>query len=148
MILAGSLCMDSLRLEKGYRLWGADVHTEYDPYQSGMGWTVKLGKSGEFIGKQAASALAHTEPSIRLVCLTIDDPTCVLFPYDPYYEGAPVGNVTTSNRVCSIGTTIAYTYLAAELSHPGTVLSVGLNQTPALVVSEPLFDPGMHRIKQ
>ena len=40
----GAGAFDSLRLEKGYRLRGSDIHTEYDPFEAGLGWTVKLDK--------------------------------------------------------------------------------------------------------
>ena len=48
MISAGQGCFDSLRLEKGYRLWGGDIYTEYNPYETGMAWTVRLNKKEDF----------------------------------------------------------------------------------------------------
>ena len=56
LIAAGQGAFDSLRLEKGYRLWGSDIYTEYHPYQTGMGWTVRLGK-GDFVGRDACLVL-------------------------------------------------------------------------------------------
>ncbi|MCG8368624.1 MAG: hypothetical protein MJA27_35465, partial [Pseudanabaenales cyanobacterium] len=47
-----ALSFDTLRLEKGFLLWGTDIHTEYDPYEAGLGFAVKLNK-GNFIGKEA-----------------------------------------------------------------------------------------------
>ena len=55
VIAAGGGAFDSLRLEKGYRLWGNDIHTEYDPYEAGLGFAVKLRK-GDFIGRDALIA--------------------------------------------------------------------------------------------
>ena len=51
-VLAGYYAIDSLRMEKGYRVWGADIGPEVDPYSAGLGFCVKLDK-GEFIGRQA-----------------------------------------------------------------------------------------------
>src|SRR5712691_950397 len=48
----GYKAVDSLRLEKGYRVWGADIGPEVNPYEAGLGFTVKLDK-GEFIGRDA-----------------------------------------------------------------------------------------------
>ena len=47
----GGGAFDSLRLEKGYRLWGQDIHTEHDPLGAGLGFAVKWDK--EFQGRQA-----------------------------------------------------------------------------------------------
>ena len=38
IIAAGGGGFDALRLEKGYRLWGADINSEYNPYEAGLGW--------------------------------------------------------------------------------------------------------------
>ena len=43
-VACGGAAYDSLRLEKGYRLWGADIDEEHDPYEAGLGWAVKLDK--------------------------------------------------------------------------------------------------------
>ena len=50
----GGAAYDSLRLEKGYRLWGADIDEEHDPWEAGLGFAVKLGK-GDFLGREAAA---------------------------------------------------------------------------------------------
>lgn len=146
MIAAGTMCMDSLRLEKGYRLWGTDVHTEYNPYEAGLGWTVKLDKE-DFLGKEATVNAKAEGIKRKLTCLTIDDPQAVLFPYEPVYnDGVAIGNITTANRGYSVGTTIAYAYLPIDL--PTGELSVGTGRHNATVAREPLFDPTMARMKQ
>ena len=44
LIAAGLGAFDSLRLEKGYRLWGQDIGTEYDPISAGLGFAVQVGQ--------------------------------------------------------------------------------------------------------
>ena len=58
LVAGGYRAIDSLRLEKGYRLWGQDIDEEHDPYEAGLGWAVRLSKEADFIGRQAAAALA------------------------------------------------------------------------------------------
>ena len=58
IVPAGMGAFDSLRLEKGYRGWGTDVYTEYNPYEAGLGWTVKLDKPS-FRGSEAARQLSE-----------------------------------------------------------------------------------------
>ena len=50
MICSGAGAFESLRLEKGYRSLGSDIHTNTNPYESGLGFTVKLKKDTDFIG--------------------------------------------------------------------------------------------------
>ena len=56
---AGSGAFDSLRLEKGYRLWGQDIHTEHDPFEAGLGFAVRMDK-GDFQGRDALEAILRT----------------------------------------------------------------------------------------
>jgi len=53
--MAGMRAMESLRLEKSYRMWGSDLTPDYTPYEAGLDRFVRLGK-GPFIGKQALEA--------------------------------------------------------------------------------------------
>ena len=55
LVAAGGGAFDSLRLEKGYRLWGSDIHSEYNPFEAGLGWAVRLNK-GDFLGRDALAA--------------------------------------------------------------------------------------------
>ena len=44
IIAAGRAAFNSLRLEKGYRSWGADMTTEHNPYEAGLGFAVRAAK--------------------------------------------------------------------------------------------------------
>ncbi|MGH8924280.1 MAG: GcvT family protein [Acidimicrobiia bacterium] len=140
---------DSLRLEKGYRGWGIDVFTEYDPYQAGLGWTVKLEK-GDFLGADACRALAATPPTRKLACLTLDEPGSVVMGYEPVMDGDRcAGHVTSANFGYSVGSFIAYGYLPAELATEGQRLELIYfgERVAATVAPDPLFDPKMERMR-
>jgi glycine cleavage system aminomethyltransferase T/glycine/D-amino acid oxidase-like deaminating enzyme len=149
LVLCGLGAMDSLRLEKGYRLWGVDVHTEYDPYEAGLGWTVKLGK-GDFIGRDAAAA-AHGRPAQKVLsCLTLTDPRATLMGYEPVLDGERVvGHVTSSNFGYSVGLQIAYAYLPPSLAVQGKGLAIEYfgERYDATVAHDPLWDPDMSRMR-
>ena len=69
----GGGAFDSLRLEKGYRLWGQDIHTEHDPLEAGLGFAVKWDK--EFQGREALERIRDAGgPARTLACMTLDDP--------------------------------------------------------------------------
>ena len=75
-VAGGYKAIDSLRLEKGYRVWGADITPDETPYEAGLGFAVKLDK-GDFLGRDALVA-AQDEPLERkLACLVLDDPRAV-----------------------------------------------------------------------
>ena len=150
MIAAGMGCFDSLRLEKGYRGWGADIHSEYSPYQAGLGWTVHLKKRQDFIGKETCKSLKTQPLTKKLCCLTSEHPEAMALGYEAVlHEGEAVGYITSANYAYSMGCFVAYSYLPSELSEPGTsveVLYFG-EAIPFVVSEEPLFDPEMARLK-
>src|SRR5580765_3718736 len=52
LVAGGYKAIDSLRLEKGYRVWGSDITPDETPYEAGLGFAVKLDKDG-FVGRDA-----------------------------------------------------------------------------------------------
>lgn len=146
--IAGRGAFNSLRLEKGYRSFGTDMTYEHDPYEAGVGFAVKLDK-GDFIGK---AALERRKENVRrrLTCLTIDDPRSVVMGKEPVYDGdRAVGYVTSAAYGYTIGKGIAYAWLPAELTAPGTSVQIGYfdQRVEAVVAEEPLFDPTMSRLR-
>ncbi len=63
---AGYYALESLRLEKGYRAWGRELTPDYNPYEAGLGFAVKLDK-GDFIGRDALLAAKGKPPARRLL---------------------------------------------------------------------------------
>ena len=112
LVAGGYKAIDSLRLEKGYRVWGADISPEDTPYEAGLGFAVKLDK-GDFVGRDALVSAA--EPDRRLRCLTLADPRAVALGSEPVRVGDdPVGRVTSGGYGYTVGASIAYAYLPAE----------------------------------
>ena len=151
MISAGQGCFDSLRLEKGYRLWGGDIYTEYTPYEAGLAWTVRLNKKEDFVGKEACLKLKDKPLKKQLCCIVSDDPGAIAFGYEPIFKngGPAIGHVTTGNFGYSVGKYIAYGYLPSEHAEPGTNVEIEFlgKRYKATVSNEPLWDPHMDRIK-
>ena len=143
IIPLGGAAFDSLRLEKGYRLWGAELHTEYNPYEAGLGFGVKLDK-GDFLGREALLRAQEHAPARRLCCLTFDDAGSVVMGKEPILDGERVlGYVTSANYGYTVGTGIAYGYLPAAYARPGTRIEVQyFDRRYGVTVSrEPLYDP-------
>jgi glycine cleavage system T protein len=147
LVPGGYRAIESLRLEKGYRVWGSDVTTTDSPFEAGLGFAVKM-KKGEFIGREALERAG--EPTRRLACLVLDEPRSVVLGSEPVrFEGRPLGRVTSGGYGYSLASSIAYAYLPSELVEPGTRVSVGVfgRDVGAEVRAEPLFDPGNEKVR-
>jgi glycine cleavage system aminomethyltransferase T/glycine/D-amino acid oxidase-like deaminating enzyme len=147
LVAGGYKAIDSLRLEKGYRVWGSDVTPEDTPFEAGVGFAVKLDKD-EFIGREAL--LERTEPERRLACLVLDDPRAVALGSEPVrVAGELVGRVTSGGYGYTVERSIAYAYLPAFALEPGTGVEVEIfgEWVAGSVVEEPLFDPRGERIR-
>ena len=124
IVAAGGGAFDSLRLEKGYRLWGQDIHTEHDPFEAGLGFAVRMDE-GEFQGREALRRILDEGSTEKLACLTLDDPTDVVMGKEPIlHDGRVVSYVTSAAYGYSIGRGIVYGYLPVELAVEGTPFEV------------------------
>ena len=150
VIAAGGGAFDSLRLEKGYRLWGSDIHADYNPLEAGLSFAVKMRK-GEFLGRAAIERARAQGLSRRLCCLTLDNPQAVVLGKEPIFHGdAVVGYVTSANYGYTVGKSIAYGYLPVECAHEGTRLTVYFfgARHAATVSRDPLYDPEGRRLRE
>ena len=146
LVAGGYKAIDSLRLEKGYRVWGADITPEDTPFEAGLGFAVKLDKEA-FVGREALAAAA--EPERRLRCLSLADPRAVALGSEPVRVGdALVGRVTSGGYGYTVGASIAYAYLPAE-HDVGTEVAVEIfgEWVDGVVAAEPLYDPAGERIR-
>jgi len=149
MLAAGYRAIESLRLEKGYRYWSADIHSEYNPYEAGLGFAVKLQK-GDFLGREALERIKAQGVTRKLSCLIIDDPAAVALGGEPLLDGERVlGFVTSAGYGYTVRQSIVYGYLPVEYAFPGTRVELQLFGVlyGATVMKEPLYDPKNEKIK-
>lgn len=129
---------------------GGDVYTEYNAYESGLGWTVKLEKRSNFIGREASAKLKAAPLKRKLCCLTLDAPDGVALGNEPIFaNGQCVGHVTSANYGYSVGKFIVYGYLPVEHTTPGTQLEIEYfgQRFLATVSADPQWDAKMERLK-
>ncbi|HKH31947.1 MAG TPA: FAD-dependent oxidoreductase [Gaiellaceae bacterium] len=147
LVAGGYRAIDSCRLEKGYRVWGADITPEDTPYEARLGFAVKLEK-GDFVGREGL--LAKQEPERKLVCLVLDDPRAVALGSEPVrVDGRTVGRVTSGGYGYTVERSIAYAYLPAEDAEVGNRVEVEIfgECVRGEVASEPLYDPAGSRLR-
>jgi 4-methylaminobutanoate oxidase (formaldehyde-forming) len=150
LVAAGYRAIDSLRLEKGYRVWAADLDPAHTPYEAGLDFCVKLDKPGGFAGRDALVAQRESGVPVTLACLVLDDARTVVSGNEPVRVGDTVlGRVTSGGQGWAADASIAYCYLPVEAGKPGQRVSVGVfgSWVGATVAATPLVDPTGERIR-
>ena len=114
LIDAGYRAIESLRLEKGYAYWSAEVTPDTNPYQAGLGFAVALDKS-DFIGCEALRRIHEKQPSRKLATLTIDGFAPLIGGETILSDGMVVGTTTSGGYGYTVQKTIALGYLPVDL---------------------------------
>src|SRR5262245_61841470 len=152
---AGYRAIESLRLEKGYRAWGADIGPDHSPLVAGLGWAVKLKGETQFQGRAALEAQLH-QRLLRLLAAFTAGPSVLWLGRERIYrDGKRVGWLTSGGYGHTIGCAIGYGYfrdaekgvMRDQLLSGGYELEVATARVPAVIFFEPLYDPAMSRIK-
>jgi glycine cleavage system aminomethyltransferase T/glycine/D-amino acid oxidase-like deaminating enzyme len=148
IIAAGRGAFNSMRLEKGYRLWGTDMTSQHHPYEAGLGFSIAKDKEG-FVGCEAVAARKDQPATRALRCLTVDDGTSMVLGKEPVYvNGEAAGYVTSAAYGYSVGKPIVYAWLPASVGLGDSVeVEYFGERIAATVAADPLFDPGMERLR-
>jgi glycine cleavage system aminomethyltransferase T/glycine/D-amino acid oxidase-like deaminating enzyme len=150
LVAGGYRAIDSMRLEKGYRVWAADITPDDTPYEAGLDFCVRAEPT--FIGADALEGEAggaRNEPRRRLRCLVLEDPRAVALGNEPVRAGGEVvGRVTSGGYGYTVERSIAYAYLPAQVAE-GAAIEVDIfgRWVAGAVVREPLFDPAGGRVR-
>jgi len=145
----GYRAVDSLRLEKGYRYWSADITPEYTPLESGQAFCVKLDK-GDFQGRDALVRQKAEGLTRKLCCLVLAEPAAVALGNEPVFDDDRViSRVTSGGYGYWVGESIAYAYLPIALAALGSTLAIEVDgkRIPATVQRDPRYDPTNSSIK-
>ena len=141
--LVGMRAMDSLRIEKSYRMWAQDLTIEYSAFEAGLDRFVRLDK-GDFVGREALIKQREDGVPQRFVTLevTVDDADPI--GNEPIYQdGTMVGRATAGAYGHHVGKSLALAYVQPGAAEPGTALEVEIlgNRFPATVIPESPYDP-------
>jgi len=146
---AGYKCLDSLRLEKGYRYWSSDITPLENPLEAGLGFCVKFSK-GDFIGKEALQKIKAAGLKRKLATITLDIDTGLYGGEAVYGPGNQLmGRLRSGGFGYTVGKTIGLVYLPLELAQPGTPLEVEIfgERVKAEVAADVLYDPKGERLR-
>lgn len=143
----GSRALMSLRLEKGWGVWGMDFRPDYTAAMSGLDAFIDWDK--DFVGKAAALAEREAGPKDRLVTMVIDTDLDVVGDEAILQDGQCIGHITSGGYAHHARASVAMGYIRADLSADGTALQVEIDGTmrPARVASTLLHDPSGSRMR-
>jgi 4-methylaminobutanoate oxidase (formaldehyde-forming) len=152
---AGYHALDSLRAEKGFRHWGADMGPADTPFEAGLGSTVALGKTTPFVGRDALRGRADEPLSRRLVHVRIDDPEPLLYHGESLRRGGEiVGRVTSGAFGHTLGTAVGLAFIEAPpgeieaiAASPDIRVDIAGRLAPATLSDQPFYDPGGERLR-
>jgi dimethylglycine dehydrogenase len=145
----GMYATDSLRLEKCYRAWKVDLTHEFTPLEASLDRFVALDKPA-FLGREALLHQRDAGVARRLVPLLVDaEDADAPFCASVFAGRERVGLVGSAGYGHTLRQSIALAYVASELATPGTALEVEIfgARHPAVVATEPLYDPGNQRLR-
>jgi sarcosine dehydrogenase len=155
IVPAGYRAIESLRLEKGYRAWGADITPNDNPFEAGLGWAVKLKSGKPFLGRAALEKAAGVPLRKRLMTFTVGNPAVVLAGRETILrDGAPVGYLTSGGWAYTVDANIGLGYVrnpdgvSDEFLLAGDYkLEVATERVPAKLHMMPVYDPTNMRVK-
>ena len=149
LIVGGRLAFNALRLEKGYRSYGADITREHRPDQAGLGFAVSKTKT-DYLGYEALSTAPMTQR--RMVSLTSDFQFGAPNPGSPVRDtaGQTIGYTASSDFGYSVGKTITYAWVDPEYTQADAhvVIQHFDRSVPAVVATDPLYDPNGDKIRR
>lgn len=145
----GLYAVNSLRIEKGYRGWGAELTNEVTMTDADMGRFLKLDKD-DFTGKAATLAQNNDERTLQLVYFEVEADDSDVRGNEPIFSGETVVGLTTSGAYGHFTKkSLGFGYLPPAMSAPGTQLQIGLlgERREATVLKDPAHDAANERLR-
>ena len=137
---AGLGARDATRLEAALRLWGNDMDESVNPYEAGLGWTVKLDK-GDFIGGEALRQVKAEGPRRRLIGLKTEPGNIARHGAGVTADGKRVGVITSGTHSFFLGYPIALAMVEGPSFRVGDRVAVEVRgrEASAEVVKLPFY---------
>ncbi|MBE7551730.1 MAG: FAD-dependent oxidoreductase [Anaerolineales bacterium] len=145
----GYKVLDSLRLEKGYRYWSADITPTDNPLEAGLGFCVRFEKE-DFVGREALLKIKSAGLRQKLCTLVVGGEAGLLYGGEPVYANSRIiGRIRSGGYGYTIGQNIGLAYLPLDLAEKGTQLEVGIfgERVGAEVAANVLYDPQGLRLR-
>lgn len=146
----GLYAINSMRMEKAYRGWGAELTNEITLIESDMERFFAGAKKGDFIGNVATQEMKASGPTIKLVCLEIEAGDSDARGGEAVFaDGRVIGVTTSGGYGHRTGKSLAFAYLSADRAQPETALTVELlaKEHRAKILADAAYDPLNERLR-
>jgi len=148
--MVGMRAMESLRIEKSYRMWGSDLTPDYTPFEAGLERFVRMNK-GEFIGRAALVRQQAAGIPTRFVTLEVHGVTDAdPLGNEPLFAGNTlVGRATAGYYGHVLGKSLALGYVGAQHAAVGTQFGIEIlgERRKATVLRDSPWDPDNARLR-
>jgi 4-methylaminobutanoate oxidase (formaldehyde-forming) len=152
--LVGLHAVDSLRLEKGYKHWSADITPDDTPFEAGLGFCVKMDKP-DFIGRDTLLKQIENGLKRKLVIFTIEDPEPLIYHDEPIYRN---GDLVSENTHGSYSHLLRRGIGMCYLKNPDGItdewimsgkydINVEGKMFPIKIYLQPPYDPNSKRVR-
>ena len=137
----GNRALMSLRLEKGWGVWGLEFRPDFNAVESGMDAFINWNK--DFVGKQATAKFKEEGVARKLVTVTIDSPIDVTLDEAVLKDGEAVGYITSGSYAHHVKQSMAMAYVSSDYAAEGSELDVEIlgEFYKITVQGAPLYDP-------
>ncbi|TPK50708.1 MULTISPECIES: FAD-dependent oxidoreductase [unclassified Mesorhizobium] len=143
----GIYALNAMRLEKGYRAWGADLTTERTPLEAGLGALVKT-DNRTFVGREAMlERIGESAWSMLLLEIDDDGERLPFYAHAVMQAGRPVGVVTSGSHGFRTGKTVALAYLRPGVAAEGLTVSILGRELTARELKKAPYDPDNLRLR-
>jgi aminomethyltransferase len=141
LLPAGLGARDTLRLEAGFCLYGHELNEQTSPLEAGLGWSVKLEKGHDFIGREALLAQKRDGLPRKLVGVELRDRGVPRAGYAILRDGAPIGELTSGTVGPTLGKAIGMGYVPPAEAKVGDEVAIEIRgkAVPAVIVALPFY---------
>jgi dimethylglycine dehydrogenase len=146
----GTYAVNSLRMEKAYRGWGAELTGEISLVEAGMDRFYNLNKKSNFIGSEVLRDKMQSGVDIKIVYLEVDVDNSDARGNEPvYHKNKIVGVVTSGAFGFRINKSLAFAYVNSDLAKEETELYIKIQgqKRKAKILNSPAYDPENKKLK-
>jgi sarcosine dehydrogenase len=144
---AGYKAINSLRMEKRYLYWSADITPDDTPLEAGLGFAVSF-KKGDFLGREALLAQRQRGLARRLECFALDTPLSAYGGEAIIVDGRVIGTTTSGDFGHSVERMLVLGYVPTEYFGRNRIEIEALGErTTATRIEGCAYDPQHERVR-
>jgi len=145
----GTYAVNSLRMEKAYRVWAAELTGEISLVEAGMDRFFNLKKKNNFFGAKALQNKIQSGVDIKIVYLDVDVDNADARGNEPvYHNNKIVGVVTSGGYGFRTKKSLAFAYVKSDLANGGSLeIEIQGQRRKAKILDKVVYDPDNQKLR-